>query len=455
VLDMAGLAGATAHRGVRLIRIPTTVLSQNDSGVGVKNGVNAYGKKNFLGTFAPPYAVVNDSRFLTTLSDRDWRSGIAEAIKVALIKDAAFFEFLEDRAPALASRDMAAMQRLIYRCAELHLQHIATSGDPFELGSARPLDFGHWSAHKLEQLSGYRLRHGEAVAIGLALDTTYSYLSGFIPEADWRRVLGLLLETGFAIHTPELGDYLEARDNPLCLLQGLREFREHLGGELTITLVERIGHGLEVHEIDERLMVESIALLERLGTRFGWDPSDPRPDPAAHPEGTRVPGPPTPSSCRVHVSSEGVAIGHRRRVCRSAERPAGAPPAAGIPAAGVAVCGHPNGTAEKRRIAMENQPAPSPMTRRQLIDEYFIENRTKLLDIAAFLDRLDRAPEDGAETDFRMEAFDEALQVLSEQTVARSTQVQMIFSDPTTEPLDRLDQKSARGAYDRQSGGAR
>src|SRR5204862_561409 len=95
VLDMAGLAAATAHRGIRHIRIPTTVLSQNDSGIGVKNGVNAFGKKNFLGTFAPPFAVINDSGFLTTLDDRDWRSGIAEAIKVALIKDAPFFNFIK------------------------------------------------------------------------------------------------------------------------------------------------------------------------------------------------------------------------------------------------------------------------------------------------------------------------------------------------------------------------
>src|SRR5204862_2038620 len=87
LLDAVGYAAATAHRGVRLIRVPTTVLAQADSGVGVKNGINAFGKKNFLGTFAPPAAVINDSTFLVTLSDREWRSGLAEAIKVALLKD--------------------------------------------------------------------------------------------------------------------------------------------------------------------------------------------------------------------------------------------------------------------------------------------------------------------------------------------------------------------------------
>jgi 3-dehydroquinate synthase len=189
VLDMVGYAAATAHRGIRLIRVPTTVLAQNDSGVGVKNGINAFGKKNFLGTFAPPYAVLNDIDFLTTLDDRDWRSGIAEAVKVALIKDANFFEFITTNAKALARRDMDSMQHLVYRCAQLHLNHIANSGDPFEKGSSRPLDFGHWAAHKLEQLTHYNLRHGEAVAIGIALDTTYSYMAGMLSRSDWQQVL--------------------------------------------------------------------------------------------------------------------------------------------------------------------------------------------------------------------------------------------------------------------------
>ena len=90
VTDTAGYAAAIAHRGIRLIRIPTTVLAQNDAAVGVKNGVNAYGKKNFLGTFVPPVAVLNDFSFLNTLNDRQWRAGISEAVKVALIKDASF-----------------------------------------------------------------------------------------------------------------------------------------------------------------------------------------------------------------------------------------------------------------------------------------------------------------------------------------------------------------------------
>jgi len=258
VLDMAGYAAATTHRGIRLIRVPTTVLAQNDSGVGVKNGINAFGKKNFLGTFAPPYAVLNDCDFLYSLDDRDWRSGIAEAIKVALIKDESFFEAIASCAPALVRRDIDAIQQLIYRCAQLHLEHIANSGDPFEMGSSRPLDFGHWAAHKLEQLTNYSLRHGEAVAIGIALDSTYSYLLGLLSRSEWQRILNLLETLGFVLYVPQM------RQD--CLFQGLTEFREHLGGELTLMLLQAIGQGIEVHEVDPILYGEAIAILaDRVG----------------------------------------------------------------------------------------------------------------------------------------------------------------------------------------------
>jgi 3-dehydroquinate synthase len=242
VLDAAGYAAATSHRGVRLVRVPSTVLAQNDSAVGVKNGVNAFGKKNFLGTFAPPYAVLCDLDFLATLEQRDWVGGLAEAVKVALLKDAAFFSFLEANAAQLRGRDAEAMAWAVYRCAELHLQHIATAGDPFEFGSSRPLDFGHWAAHKLEAVTGYRLRHGEAVAIGIALDATYAHLLGRLSQSDWGRILALFDALGLATYTPEL--------ETQGLLQGLEEFREHLGGRLTVMLLEGIGQGVEVHHMD-------------------------------------------------------------------------------------------------------------------------------------------------------------------------------------------------------------
>ncbi|MDX6682238.1 MAG: 3-dehydroquinate synthase [Solirubrobacteraceae bacterium] len=263
VLDAVGYAAATAHRGVRLIRVPSTVLAQGDSAVGVKNGVNDFGKKNFVGTFAAPHAVLNDLDLLLTLSDRDWRAGISEAIKVALIRDAAFFAWIEEHADALVDRSPDAMARLVHRSAELHLDHIASSGDPFELGSARPLDFGHWAAHKLEALTHHELRHGEAVAVGIAQDCAYAQLVGRLAPADLWRVIGALEAVGLptwhgAMTAPGPGG------RP-AVLDGLEEFREHLGGRLTITLIDRVGSAFEVHELDERLVLEASALLRRHG----------------------------------------------------------------------------------------------------------------------------------------------------------------------------------------------
>jgi 3-dehydroquinate synthase len=248
LLDVAGFAAATAHRGIRHVRIPTTTLSQADSGVGVKNGLNAFGQKNFIGTFAPPFAVINDFQLLATLPAREKRAGYVEAVKVACIRDAEFFGLIERDAEKLAVFEPGAMKQLIRRCAELHLEHIATSGDPFESGSARPLDFGHWAAHKLEQLSHFSISHGEAVAIGMALDVIYSRNIGLLAAPAAERVLVLLEKLGFRLFADELLN-ADNSDSP-AILTGLEEFREHLGGELSITLLADIGRSVEVHAME-------------------------------------------------------------------------------------------------------------------------------------------------------------------------------------------------------------
>jgi 3-dehydroquinate synthase len=259
LLDVAGFAAATAHRGVRHVRIPTTTLAQADSGVGVKNSINAFGKKNFVGTFAPPHAVINDFNLLSTLKPREKRAGYIEAIKVACIRDAKFFDEIERDADKLAAFEPAAVKRLIRRCAELHLTHIATGGDPFETGSARPLDFGHWAAHKLEQLSNFRIPHGEAVAIGIALDVLYANAIGLLDTASADRILNLIERLGFKLFANELLND-DAKGN-LQVLKGLEEFREHLGGKLTVTLLKEIGRGVEVNEMHPKKVAAAIRQL--------------------------------------------------------------------------------------------------------------------------------------------------------------------------------------------------
>jgi 3-dehydroquinate synthase len=260
VVDAVCFAASLVHRGVRQIRIPSTVLAQGDAGIGIKNGINYFNKKNFLGTFYPPDAVINDSRLLLSLDQQSWISGIAEAIKVGLIRDGELFFWILENATSLRNRDLATMQKLVRRSAELHLRQISQGGDPFEKGSVRPLDFGHWVAHKLEALSNYLIPHGHAVAIGIAVDSIYSWRKGFLPPEQLTLILKCLEEIGFNFREPLL---LETNpDNGRrAILEGIDEFREHLGGELTLSLLTEIGRSFEVHEIDEVGMISAIAEL--------------------------------------------------------------------------------------------------------------------------------------------------------------------------------------------------
>jgi len=261
VLDAVGFAASLIHRGIRQVRLPTTSLAQCDAGLGVKNAINAFGNKNFLGTFTPPYAIINDARFLETLDDRSWRAGISEAVKVAAIKDAAFLREIVARAPRLRDRDLASMEWLIERCALLHLEHITQAGDPFEQGSSRPLDFGHWSAHRLEILSQHRLLHGEAVAIGVALDLLYAVEIGRLQRAEVEPVLAALSTCGFRLWD-ECFDLKDASGRR-AVFAGIEQFREHLGGELTLAMPDGFGARRDIFTFDESACEHALKMLRQ------------------------------------------------------------------------------------------------------------------------------------------------------------------------------------------------
>lgn len=259
-LDAVGYAAATAHRGVRLVRFPTTTLSQDDSGVGVKCAINHFGKKNWVGSFAVPFAVVNDFAFLHSQDEATRRAGLIEAVKVALVKDPGFFEWIEANVEGLALLDPELLESCVERSALHHARHIAQGGDPFECGSSRPLDFGHWAAHKIEALSGYKLDHAGAVAVGLALDTLYSAKIGLLPSAAAERILKVLESLQLPI-THEALD-LRGAGGKRRVFDGLEEFREHLGGRLTVLLLKAPGVGIDVHELDESLLEACILELQ-------------------------------------------------------------------------------------------------------------------------------------------------------------------------------------------------
>ncbi len=260
VLDAVSFAAAIFHRGVRQIKVPTTMLAQDDSGVGVKNGINHQGVKNLFGCFYPPDAVIIDYNFLRTLESRDILSGVAEVLKVAFIKDKNLYGYIRDNAEKIRANHWPTLEYLVLKSSGLHLEHIG-SGDPFEKGSSRPLDFGHWSAHKLETLTGNEIRHGEAVAIGMALDIYCAALLEMISPHLAQEMVETMQACGLVLWH----DVLNQRDpssGQLRLLEGLEEFREHLGGRLTLAMPTGIGKFVDVHELPNPIVESALNMLQ-------------------------------------------------------------------------------------------------------------------------------------------------------------------------------------------------
>ena len=248
VLDAAGYAAATAHRGIRLIRVPTTVLAQDDSAMGVKNGVNAFGKKNYLGTFAPPFAVINDFAFLSTLSDRDWRGGVAEAVKVALIRDPDVLrvpraECARRCVDARSGGDGAGRPALRGAAPA----HIATGGDPFELGlvaAARFRPLGGAQARAADRSPAAARRGGRRSASRSTPPTRI--WPGSLPKPTGAASSSCCMALGLSIYVARAraNTSTTPAGSAVACLRGLEEFREHLGGRLTIMLLSGIGRAV-------------------------------------------------------------------------------------------------------------------------------------------------------------------------------------------------------------------
>ncbi len=266
VLDTVGFVCSIVHRGIRHIRIPSTVLSQNDSGMGVKNGINYLGHKNFLGAFTPPEGVIVDFNFLNTLPDRYYRAGISEAFKVAILKDRTFLEWLTGNADKAARRSQSDMEQLVHRCALLHLNHIESTGDPFEKTSLRPLDFGHWSAHHLEEATLNNLNHGEAVSIGICLDLQISTLLDLIYEYEAEKIITALYKCGLPVWHNALR---LKKNNKLLLMSALKSFQQHIGGKLTLVMPNGIGNQTEINSLSEDTLASALDKLEILAGKIG------------------------------------------------------------------------------------------------------------------------------------------------------------------------------------------
>ncbi|MDR1744423.1 MAG: 3-dehydroquinate synthase [Planctomycetota bacterium] len=203
--DIAGFVAATLLRGLRLVQIPTTLLAQVDSSVGGKNGVNVAVGKNLVGTFLQPELVLVDPVFLDSLPEREYRAGVAEVVKTAVLDGREFFSELERSQDRLRERDHGFLSEAIARCCRVKTGYVMA--DELDTGKRQLLNLGHTFGHALEALAGYdgRVVHGEAVAVGMVLACDFSVKRGTMPVADANAVRELLSRLGLPVTIAELG----------------------------------------------------------------------------------------------------------------------------------------------------------------------------------------------------------------------------------------------------------
>jgi 3-dehydroquinate synthetase len=256
-LDQAGLAAALYRRGVRFARVPTTLVAIVDVAVGIKQGVNAHGGKNILGTFYPAYTCINDITFLASLSHAAIASGIAEIIKMAIICDPLLFVMLElDGATMLASsfQQPATATDVIVRAQIAMMDQL--QDNLYEENHARFVDLGHTFSPALEKRSGYRLPHGDAVGIDMVLSSAIALELGLCDRILFERLVALLRSVGLPVSHPTLD-----RELAIAALAGTRT---HRGGNLNLVVPRDIGAVTFLSEVDPRTIDAALAEIARL-----------------------------------------------------------------------------------------------------------------------------------------------------------------------------------------------
>src|SRR5712664_1091402 len=230
--DVAGFAAASYLRGIALIHVPTTVVAQVDSSIGGKTGVNLPEGKNLVGAFYPPRLVLSDPELLRSLPSREFRGGLAEVIKHAVIADAQMFAYLEENMEKAERRDRATLDSLIARNVKIKAQVVAR--DERESGLREILNFGHTFAHALESITRYkRYQHGEAVAWGMMAAALLGHEAGVTRTDDVCRIVTLVRRMGPLPAWPRV----PAR----ALLEAMRSDKKARGGKLRFVLTPRIG----------------------------------------------------------------------------------------------------------------------------------------------------------------------------------------------------------------------
>lgn len=244
--DLTGFAAATLRRGVRFTQIPTTLLSQVDSSVGGKTGINVPQGKNLVGAFHQPSLVLADLDVLQTLPDREFRAGYAEIVKYAAICDRPFFDWLEDNLEALNNRNNDALSFAIAKSCQTKADIVAQ--DEKEHGARALLNLGHTFAHAYENLTGYsdNLLHGEAVGLGIAQAVQLSVHLGICPEADAQALVNHLAKAGLPVFQADVkGGPFKATD----LVNAMAQDKKVSQGVMTFILMKAIGEAFITNEV--------------------------------------------------------------------------------------------------------------------------------------------------------------------------------------------------------------
>lgn len=262
-LDVCGVAASLVRRGIAYVRIPTTLMGLIDVGVGIKSGVNFRGHKNYLGTFYPCHAVLNDPTFLETLSTVHLSEGLAEVVKIALVRDARLFAVLEEHGTSLLRarfRDTAGVGDWVIEHS-IDAMEDELVGNYYERDLARKVDFGHTFSTTVEVHSEYQVSHGAAVAIDMALSSAIAVQLGLLSMVDFDRIVNLL--STFVLPT-----WYEPLDLRSCL-NALAEARRHRSGNLNFVVPHGIGQTAFVQSVETSTLRESIRMLKERKEEFG------------------------------------------------------------------------------------------------------------------------------------------------------------------------------------------
>jgi 3-dehydroquinate synthase len=256
--DLAGFVAATWQRGIPLVQVPTSLVAMVDAALGGKTAVNLPGGKNLVGSFHHPWGVYADMEALATLPEAPFREGLAEVVKTAAIADARLFEWLEGSLAPVRARRAATIETMVTRC--IRIKRGIVERDPHEAGRRAVLNFGHTVAHALERVSGFRLSHGAAVAIGLCVEAGIACERTGFPSGHADRLERLLDLMGLPTRLPPTLD-------PRAIAAATRSDKKRRRGRARYALPVRLGSALPGHdptvEVDDRELLRALAALRR------------------------------------------------------------------------------------------------------------------------------------------------------------------------------------------------